>query len=52
MYAFGGFAGHMFNSFLQYSQGKLGELAIHDTRYSGIAGHDINDDMCVFADLC
>lgn len=30
----------------------LGELAIHDTRYSGIAGHDINDDMCVFADLC
>lgn len=30
----------------------LGELALHDTRYSGIAGHDINDDMCVFADLC
>lgn len=30
----------------------LGELAIHDTRHSGIAGHDINDDMCVFADLC
>ena len=24
MYAFGGFAGLMFNSFLQYSQGKFG----------------------------
>lgn len=30
----------------------LGELAIHDTRYSGIAGHDINDDMCVCLLIC